>query len=75
MSYKHWFHLPILSLNLAGVFQSCFSHLKLDIKSTIFAARHITFWRHVNNIHGQLINEDSQQNYLARDSRHVPRLQ
>lgn len=75
MSYKYWFHLPILSLNLADVSQSCFSHLKLDIKYTIFAARYITFWRHVNNIHGQLINEDSQQNYLARDSRHVPRLQ
>lgn len=48
MSYKYWFHLPILSLNLADVFQSCFSHLKLDIKYTIFAARCITFWRHVN---------------------------
>lgn len=57
------------------VFQSSFSHLKLDIKYMIFNVRYITFWRHVNNIHSQLINEDSQQNYLAKDCRHVPRLQ
>lgn len=75
MSYECWFHLPNLSKNLVDVFQGCFSHLKLDIKYMIFNVRYIISWRHVNNIHSQLINEDSQQNYLAKDCRHVPRLQ